>query len=334
VSRGGKASVRPLARPLEHPGDAAVTGTRGEDAPVEGSDLLERVLEPHTLRRALPQVRGHPGAPGSDGMTVDDREAHLQTHGPTIRAALVEGSYAPQPVRRTAIPKPGGGTRHLGMPTGRDRCLEPAVWQVLQEAWDPTCAERRDGVRPQRSAHQAVGQAQASIRDGDTWVGDLEQCCDRVHHEGWLRRGRRRVQDRRVLTLIHRLLNAGVLPLEGRVEPTAEGTPHGGPRSPLRAHRLRDERDTELEQRGHRFARDADEANSDGRSRQAGAAERPLEAMGPEGLSGTANARRGAAIGLEHGHVGPRPVASASAPRAGDGAVDALLRGAGAAKPV
>jgi retron-type reverse transcriptase len=167
-------------------------------------------------------------------MTVDDREAHLQTHGPTIRAALVEGSYAPQPVRRTAIPKPGGGTRHLGIPTGRDRCLEPAVWQVLQEAWDPTCAERRDGVRPQRSAHQAVGQAQASIRDGDTGVGDLEQCCDRVHHEGWLRRGRRRVQDRRVLTLIHRLLNAGVLPLEGRVEPTAEGTPQGGPRSPLR----------------------------------------------------------------------------------------------------
>jgi RNA-directed DNA polymerase len=204
-------------------------------------------------------------------MTVDDREAHLQTHGPTIRAAWREGTDAPQPVRRTAIPKPGGGTRHLGMPTGRDRCLEPAVWQVLQEAWDPTCAERRDGVRPQRSAHQAVGQAQASIRDGDTGVGDLEQCCDRVHHEGWLRRGRRRVQDRRVLTLIHGLLNAGVLPLEGRVEPTAEGTPQGGPRSPLRAHRLRDERDTELEQRGHRFARDADEANSDGRSRPAGA---------------------------------------------------------------
>jgi hypothetical protein len=160
------------------------------------------------------------------------------------------------------------------------------VWQVLQEAWDPTCAERRDGVRPQRSAHQAVGQAQASIRDGDTGVGDLEQCCDRVHHEGWLRRGRRRVQDRRVLTLIHRLLNAGVLPLEGRVEPTAEGTPHGGPRSPLRAHRLRDERDTELEQRGHRFARYADEANSDGQSRQAAAAERPLEAMGPEAVPG------------------------------------------------
>ena len=271
MSSEGKASVRQLELPLDAPGDEAITGTRGEDAPVEEGGLLERVLEAGHLRRALHQVRRHQGAPGIDGMTVDDLGAYLKTHWPTIRAALLEGTYAPQPVRRTEIPKPGGGIRKLGIPTVLDRFIEQALLQILQEEWDPTFSERSDGFRPQRSAHQAVGQAQASIRDGDTWVGDLEQCCDRVHHEVWLRRGRRRVQDRRVLTLIHRCLNAGVLPLEGRVEPTAEGTPHGGPRSPLRAHRLRDERDTELEQRGHRFARDADEANSDGRSRQAGA---------------------------------------------------------------
>ncbi|MGH8057425.1 MAG: reverse transcriptase domain-containing protein, partial [Candidatus Entotheonellia bacterium] len=206
MSSEGTASVRPLERPLGDPGDAAVAGLRGEDAPGEGTDLLERVREAGNLRRARHQVRGHQGAPGSDGMTVDDLGEYLQTHGPAIRAAWREGTSAPQPVRRTEIPQAGGGTRTLGIPTGLDRCLEPALLQVLQEAWDPTCSERRDGVRPQRSAHQAVEQAQASIRDGDTWGVDLdlEQCFDRVNHEVWLSRVRRRVQDRRVLTLIHR----------------------------------------------------------------------------------------------------------------------------------
>ena len=123
----GKASVRPRERPLEDPGEEAVTGTRGEDAPVEGTDLLERVLEPHNLRRALHQVRGHQGAPGIDGMTVDDLGGYLKTHGPTIRAALLAGTYAPQPVRRTEIPKAGGGTRNLGIPTVLDRFIEQAL---------------------------------------------------------------------------------------------------------------------------------------------------------------------------------------------------------------
>ena len=127
MSSGGKASVRPLERPLDHPGDEAVTGTRGEDAPGEGRDRLERVLEPHTLRRARHQVRRHQGAPGIDGMTGDDREAPLQTHGPTSRAAWRAGTSVPQPVRRTEISKPGGGTRNLGIPTGLDRCIEPAL---------------------------------------------------------------------------------------------------------------------------------------------------------------------------------------------------------------
>jgi RNA-directed DNA polymerase len=231
VSSGGKASVRQLERPLGEPGDEAVTGTRGADAPVEGKDLLERVLEPHKLQRARHQVRRNQGAPGLDGLTVDDREAHLQAHGPTSRAALVEGSDAPQPVRRTEIPKPGGGTRHLGIPSVLDRFIEHALWQVLQEEWDPTCSERSDGLRPQRSAHQAVGQAQGDIRDGDTWVVDidLERFFAQVHHDVVLSRVRRRVTDRRVVTVIHRFLNAGVLTLAGRVEPTAEGTPPGHP---------------------------------------------------------------------------------------------------------
>jgi RNA-directed DNA polymerase len=160
----------------------------------------------------------------------------------------------------------------VGLPTGLDRCIAHALVQVLQEEGDPTCSESSDGFRPQRSAHQAVGPAQASSRDGDTGVVDLdlEKVCDRVHHDVVLSRVRRRVQDRRVLTLTHRCLKAGVLTLEGRVEPTAEGTPPGGPLSPLLANLRLDELDTEREKRGHRFAREADEANLDVRSRPAG----------------------------------------------------------------
>jgi RNA-directed DNA polymerase len=272
VSSEGNASVRQLELPLEASGDEAVTGTRGEDAPVEGTDLLARVLEAGNLRRALHQVRRTQGAPGVDGMTVDDLGADLKTHWPTIRAALLAGTSGPQPVRRTEIPKPGGGTRHWGIPTVLDRCIEHALWQVLQEEWDPTFSEGSYGFRPKRSAHQAVGQAQAYIRAGYTWVVDLdlEKFFDRVNHDVLLSRVRRRVQDRRLLTLIHRFLKAGVLTLEGSVEPTAEGPPQGGPLSPLLANLLLDELDKELEGRGHRFTRDADDANIDGRSQQAG----------------------------------------------------------------
>lgn len=273
MSSDGKASVRQLELPLGEPGGEAIAGTRGEDAPVEGTARLERVLEADNLRRARYQVRRHQGAPGIDGMTVNDLETHLQAHWPRIRAALLAGTYSPQPVRRTEIPKPGGGTRKLGIPTVLDRFIEQALLPVLQEEWDPTFSESSDGFRPQRSAHQAVEQAQAYIRDGDTWVVDLdlEKFFDRVNHDVWLSRVRRRVQDRRVLTLIHRFLKAGVLTLEGSVEPTVEGTPQGGPRSPLLANLLVDELDKELETRGHRFARYADDANIDVRSRQAGA---------------------------------------------------------------
>ena len=157
-------------------------------------------------------------------MTVDDLGESLQARGPTIRAAWREGTYVPQPVRRTGIQQSGGGTRHLGIPTVLDRCIEPALWQVLPAEWDPTFSERSDGFRPQRHAHQAVEQAQAYLRDGYTWGVDidLEKFFDRVHHDVLMSRVRRRVKDRRVLPLLHRFLKAGVLTLEGTGSP---GTP-------------------------------------------------------------------------------------------------------------
>jgi RNA-directed DNA polymerase len=201
---------------------------------VGGQDLLARVLEPENLRHALRQVRRNKGAPGIDGMSVDQLGPHLKTHRPTIRASLVEGTYPPQPVRRVAIPKPGGGTRHLGVPVVLDRFIEQAWLQVLQADWDPTFSAGSYGFRPPRNAHQAVAQAQAYIRQGDTWVVglDLEKFFDRVNHDVLMHRGRQRVTDRRVLTLIHRFLKAGVFTLEGMVEPTGEGTPQGGPTTP------------------------------------------------------------------------------------------------------
>ena len=166
MSSRGRASVRQLALPLgcEVHGDETGAGARREGAPVEGRDLLARVLDPENLRRALRLVRRNKGAPGIDGMSVDQLGPHLKTHWPTIRASLVEGTYTPQPVRRVAIPKPGGGTRHLGVPVVLDRFVEQALLQVLQADWDPTFSEGSYGFRPKRSAHQAVAQAQAYIR--------------------------------------------------------------------------------------------------------------------------------------------------------------------------
>ena len=274
MSRRGKASERQLALPLgrEVHGDETAAGAGGGDAPVEGMDLLERVLEPDNLRRALHQVRRNKGAPGIDGMSVDHLVEHLKTHWPTIRASLVDGTYEPQPVRRVAIPKPGGGSRNLGVPIVLDRFIEQALLQVLQEEWDETFSERSYGFRPKRSAHQGVAQAQAYIRQGYTWVVDIdvEKFFDRVNHDVLMSRVRVRVKDRRVVRLIHRFLKAGVFTLEGMVEPTGEGTPQGGPLSPLLANLILDELDKELEKRGHRFVRYADDGNIYVHSRQAG----------------------------------------------------------------
>jgi RNA-directed DNA polymerase len=239
---------------------------------VEGTDLLERALEGENLRRALRQVRRNRGAPGIDGMTVDGLVTHLKAHWPAIRSSLVEGRYQPQPVRRVEIPKDGGGTRNLGVPVVLDRFVEQALLQVLQAEWDPTFSEGSYGFRPERSAQQAVAQAQAYIREGYAWVVDLdlEKFFDRVNHDVLLSRVRARVKDRRVVRLIHRFLKAGVFTLEGVVEPTEEGTPQGGPLSPLLANLLLDDLDKELERRGHRFVRYADDGNIYVRSRRAG----------------------------------------------------------------
>lgn len=272
MSSHGSASDRQLELPLGKPGDETMAGTRGEDAPVKGTDLMERVLERENLRRALRQVRRNRGAPGIDGMTVEGLVAHLKKNWPAIRCSLMEGTYKPQPVRRVEIPKAGGGTRDLGVPVVLDRFVEQALMQVLQEKWDPTFSEWSYGFRPGRSAHQAVAQAQKYIREGYAWVADLdlEKFFDRVNHDVLLNRVRARVRDRRVVRLIHRFLKAGVFTLEGVVEPTVEGTPQGSPLSPLLANLLLDDLDKELEKRGHRFVRYADDGNIYVRSRRAG----------------------------------------------------------------
>jgi len=231
---------------------------------------MERVLEKENLRRALRQVKRNRGAPGIDGMTVEGLVAHLKKNWPAIRSSLLEGTYKPQPVRRVEIPKAGGGTRNLGVPVVLDRFIEQALMQVLQGEWDPTFSEWSYGFRPGRSAHQAVAQAQTYIREGYAWVVDLdlEKFFDRVDHDVLLSRVRAR--DRRVMRLIHRFLKAGVFTLEGVVEPTVEGTPQGSPLSPLLANLLLDDLDKELEKRGHRFVRYADDGNIYVRSRRSG----------------------------------------------------------------
>jgi len=272
VLRRGRASDRQRELPLENPGDETVAGTQGEDAPVEGTDLMEGVRGRENLLRALRQVRRNGGAPGIDGMTVEDLEAHLKRNWPAIRLSLLEGTYKPQLGRWVEIPKAGGGTRNLGVPVVLDRFIEQALMQVLQAEWDPTFSEWSYGFRPGRSAHQAVEQAQAYIREGYAGVADLDldKFFDRVNHDVLLSRVRARVRDRRVVRLIHRFLKAGVFTLEGVGEPTVEGTPQGSPLSPLLANLLLDDLDKELEKRGHRCVRYAADGNIYVKGRRAG----------------------------------------------------------------
>jgi RNA-directed DNA polymerase len=239
---------------------------------------MEEVCERNNLRRALKRVKANKGSPGVDGMTVNGLTGYLKEHWPEIREQLLEGTYKPQPVKRVEIPKPDGGRRKLGIPTVRDRFIQQAVMQVLQGRWDPTFSEHSYGFRPGRSAHQAVAQAQRYVAEGYGFVVDfdLEKFFDRVNHDKLMGRVAERVSDKRMLRLIRAFLNAGVME-NGLVGPTEEGTPQGGPLSPLLSNLVLDELDRELERRGHRFVRYADDSNVYVRSRRAG--ERVMESI-------------------------------------------------------
>jgi RNA-directed DNA polymerase len=241
------------------------------ESPAVAGPSMEAVVERENLKKALAQVRRNKGAAGIDRMCVDDLPAYLKEHWPTIRAQLLAGNYRPQPVRRVEIPKPSGGTRPLGIPTVLDRFIQQAVMQVLQTDWDPTFSEASFGFRPGRSAHQAVERAQTYIASGHGFVVDidLEKFFDRVNHDILMGLIAKRVADKRLLKLIRGLLTAGVLE-GGLVSPTEEGTPQGGPLSPLLSNLMLDVLDKELEKRGHRFVRYADDCNIYVRSQKAG----------------------------------------------------------------
>ena len=232
---------------------------------------MEVVVTRDNLRKALAQVRRNKGAPGLDGMSVEALAAHLKGHWPEIRAQLLDGSYRPQPVRRVEIPKAMGGMRALGIPTVLDRFIQQAVLQVLQADWDPTFSDSSFGFRPGRSAHQALARAQEYVASGHRIVVDLdlEKFFDRVNHDVLMGLVAQRVTDKRLLRLIRGYLTAGVLE-GGLVGPVDEGVPQGGPLSPLLSNLMLDELDRELERRGHRFVRYADDCNIYVRSQRAG----------------------------------------------------------------
>jgi RNA-directed DNA polymerase len=255
---------------VERRGEASV-GASGKDTPVGAERVMERVVERGNLLAALRRVKRNGGSPGIDGMTVEELAGYLREQWPQIREALLAGTYRPQPVKRVEIPKPGGGVRKLGIPTVLDRFIQQAMLQVLQPEWDKAFSDGSYGFRPGRSAHQAIAQAQRYLGEGYSWVVDLdlEKFFDRVNHDKLMSLVKQRVADRRVLQLIDRSLKAGALTDEG-LEATLEGTPQGGPVSPLLANLLLDGLDKELERRRHRFVRYADDCNIYVKSARAG----------------------------------------------------------------
>src|SRR6266516_2457838 len=242
------------------------------EPPADTSRIREEVCERGNLKEALRQVMGNKGSAAIDRMMVDQLGDYLKQHWPVIREQLLNGTYEPKPVRRVGIPKPdGGGVRKLGIPTVLDRFIQQAVMQVLQRRWDPTFSPHSYGFRPGRSAHQAVAHAQQYIAAGYGWVIDLdlERFFDRVNHDKLMAQIAKRVEDKQLLKLIRAFLNAGVME-NGLVSPSVEGTPQGGPLSPLLSNVVLDELDRELERRGHRFVRYADDCNIYVRSERAG----------------------------------------------------------------
>jgi len=243
----------------------------GAESRAEDEQLMEQVVSPENAQAAMERVRSNRGAPGVDGMTVDELPGWLATNWPALGKSLLDGSYRPQPVLRVEIPKPSGGVRKLGIPTVVDRFVQQMLLQVLQRRLDPQFSESSFGFRPGRSAHQAVARAQESIVEGRRWVVDidLEKFFDRVNHDILMGRLAKRVSDKRVLRITRAFLNAGVME-DGLVRPIDEGTPQGGPLSPLLSNLLLDDLDRELERRGLSFVRYADDCNIYVRSQRAG----------------------------------------------------------------
>jgi RNA-directed DNA polymerase len=223
---------------------------------------MEVILDKTNLQTALSRVIANKGAAGVDGMTVEQLPNHLMGSWPTIRQQLLNGHYKPQPVKRVYLPKPDGGERALGIPTVLDRFIQQALLQALSPRWEPTFSDHSYGFRPGRSAHQAVERAQVYITEGHGWVVDidLEKFFDRVNHDLLMGRVMKRIRDRRIVKLIRAYLNAGVME-DGLVNGSDEGTPQGGPLSPLLSNLVLDELDKELEKRGHKFVRYADDCN-------------------------------------------------------------------------
>lgn len=267
----GMASAKQLALPLEQPGDEPVVGKRENSHSVRPSPWMVRVLSRDNLKRALKQVRRNKGAPGIDGMTVDELPDYLRQHWPEIRQQLLQQTYRPKPVRRVTIPKANGGSRPLGIPTVLDRFIQQAIAQVIQQDWEPRFHPHSYGFRPGRSAHQAVRHGQHCTREGRNWVVDLdlEAFFDRVNHDRLMARLKQHTLDKPLLRLINRYLKAGVQ-INHHKEPTPEGVPQGGPLSPVLANVVLDELDWELERRNLLFARYADDCQIYVGSRRAG----------------------------------------------------------------
>jgi group II intron reverse transcriptase/maturase len=271
MKNSGIASDNRLVPGAAKPYDEPAVGESGNPESANLNALLDRVLTRDNLQRALKRVRQNKGAPGIDGMTVEELPGYLKQHWPEIRALLVAGNYRPKPVKRVEIPKAEGKTRPLGIPTVVDRFIQQAIAQVVSAQWEPHFHPHSYGFRPNRSAHQAVREIQGQVRGGYRWVVDmdLEAFFDRVNHDRLIHRLQRHVPDRALLRLINAYLKAGVR-IDNTTLPTTEGVPQGGPLSPVLANVVLDELDWELEQRGHRFARYADDCNIVVKSKHAG----------------------------------------------------------------
>lgn len=258
--------------PREHKAGAPKVAAMADQCAATGEATMDAIVSRDNMLRALRAVERNAGAAGVDGMTTAQLRSHLRTHWEQIKKQLLAGDYQPQPVRRVDIPKPGGkGKRMLGIPTVLDRLLQQAVQQVLSPVWEPHFSSHSYGFRPGRGAHQAVEAARGHAEAGHRWVVDidLEKFFDRVNHDVLMARVARRIKDKRILKVIRRWLQSGIME-GGIVEPRVEGTPQGGPLSPLLSNILLDDLDRELERRGHRFCRYADDCNIYVRSARAG----------------------------------------------------------------